>query len=285
MATPRVAVGREHLLHRAVGDEVARGGPPVAGHDHAVGVADGDDGGAVGDVGPVASRRRSPQRGSAPARRSTSTNDGPGSSSARKVGRVIAAEAIGSSRPIARHAAEVPAAARAAPDRRGTDRAPGCTTGRGSPGCAGLVAVIEVQAGVRSGRRRRWRTRRPARSAARRTRRPRSRTSAGSTRPRLRFRSATSFAAERRCAQVRRCHARPADRARDRVVPALRARAGLHSDADRRQPASGRSRRRRTRSAAASDTRSIVRDLSSEGVTLSLEAIGDVTRRPSGRRT
>ena len=38
----RVAVGREDLLDGAVADEVARGGPPVAGHHHAVGVADGD---------------------------------------------------------------------------------------------------------------------------------------------------------------------------------------------------------------------------------------------------
>ena len=32
-----VAVGREHLLHRPVRDQVARGGPPVAGHHDAVG--------------------------------------------------------------------------------------------------------------------------------------------------------------------------------------------------------------------------------------------------------
>src|SRR5918997_4577919 len=46
--------------------------------------------------GRATSRGRSPQRGSPPARRNTSMNDGPGSSSARKVGRVIAAEATGS---------------------------------------------------------------------------------------------------------------------------------------------------------------------------------------------
>ena len=32
----RVAVGGEDLLHGPVGDDVALGGPPVAGHDHAV---------------------------------------------------------------------------------------------------------------------------------------------------------------------------------------------------------------------------------------------------------
>src|SRR5918998_1014870 len=40
-------------------------------------------------------RGRSPQRGSPPARRSTSRKDGPGSSSARKVGSVIEPEATG----------------------------------------------------------------------------------------------------------------------------------------------------------------------------------------------
>ena len=43
-------VGREHLVDAAVGDRVARGRPAVAGHHHAVGVADRDDRGAVRDV-------------------------------------------------------------------------------------------------------------------------------------------------------------------------------------------------------------------------------------------
>ena len=43
------AVGREHLLHRLVRDEVPRGGPPIPRHDHTVGVPDAQDGGAVGD--------------------------------------------------------------------------------------------------------------------------------------------------------------------------------------------------------------------------------------------
>ena len=55
-----------------------RGGPPVAGHHHAVGVADGHDGGAVGDVEPGGVAGRSPQRGSAPARRSSVEEARPG---------------------------------------------------------------------------------------------------------------------------------------------------------------------------------------------------------------
>ncbi len=42
---------REDLLHGPVGDEVAHGGAAVAGHDHAVGVAQGDDRGGVGGGG------------------------------------------------------------------------------------------------------------------------------------------------------------------------------------------------------------------------------------------
>jgi hypothetical protein len=45
-----VAVGREHLFHRAVADEVAGGRPAVAGHDHTVDATDGHHGGAVGDL-------------------------------------------------------------------------------------------------------------------------------------------------------------------------------------------------------------------------------------------
>ena len=44
---PAVPVGRVHLLHGAVGDRRAGGGPAVAGHHHAVGVADGRDRRAV----------------------------------------------------------------------------------------------------------------------------------------------------------------------------------------------------------------------------------------------
>ena len=33
-----------------MGDRGPRGGPAVTGHDHALGVAQGDDGGAVGDL-------------------------------------------------------------------------------------------------------------------------------------------------------------------------------------------------------------------------------------------
>jgi hypothetical protein len=54
----RVAVGGEHLLHVAVRDEVAGGGPAVARHHHAVGEADGDHGGAVDGL-----ERRGPGRG------------------------------------------------------------------------------------------------------------------------------------------------------------------------------------------------------------------------------
>jgi hypothetical protein len=46
----RIAVGRKHLLHGPVGDGVSLGGPAVAGHDHAVGVAEGDNGGAVAEA-------------------------------------------------------------------------------------------------------------------------------------------------------------------------------------------------------------------------------------------
>ena len=43
----RVAVGREHLLHGPVGDGVALGRPPVAGHHDPVGEAQGDNRGGV----------------------------------------------------------------------------------------------------------------------------------------------------------------------------------------------------------------------------------------------
>ena len=45
---PRPPVGGEDLLDRPVADQVPGGGPTIAGHDDPVGVADGDDGGAVG---------------------------------------------------------------------------------------------------------------------------------------------------------------------------------------------------------------------------------------------
>ena len=46
----RVAVGREDLLHGPVGDGVALGGPPVAGHHDAVGEPQGHHGGAVAEL-------------------------------------------------------------------------------------------------------------------------------------------------------------------------------------------------------------------------------------------
>ena len=53
----RVPVGREDLLHGPVGDDVALGGPAVAGHHHAVGVAQGHHRGAVAaPPGPRAGR-------------------------------------------------------------------------------------------------------------------------------------------------------------------------------------------------------------------------------------
>ncbi len=52
-----IAVGREHLLHGPVGDDVTFGGPPVAGHDDAVPVAQGDHRGAVPDVADGGRRR------------------------------------------------------------------------------------------------------------------------------------------------------------------------------------------------------------------------------------
>ena len=45
-----VVVGGEHLLDPTVADEVAGGGTPVAGHEHAAVVAHRDHGGAVRDV-------------------------------------------------------------------------------------------------------------------------------------------------------------------------------------------------------------------------------------------
>src|ERR671916_326178 len=97
-------------------------------------------------------RGRSPQRGSPPARRSTSRKDGPGSSSARKVGSVIEPEATGwllPCRPGSRYAlaeiadggveqhdvvAEQSQALIAPAAEDAADR-------------AGVVAVVEVQAG------------------------------------------------------------------------------------------------------------------------------------------
>ena len=55
-------VGREHLVDAPVRDRVAGGRPTVAGHHHAVGVADRDDGGAVREVGERARPRRSGAR-------------------------------------------------------------------------------------------------------------------------------------------------------------------------------------------------------------------------------
>ncbi len=97
----REAVGREDLLHGAVGDDVAHGGPAVAGHDHAVGVAQGDHRGGVGGTGETASAaggsgaagRRcrtvaaAVRKGMLPAWRRSPTKSGPGSLSGGKRGR------------------------------------------------------------------------------------------------------------------------------------------------------------------------------------------------------
>ena len=80
-------VGREHLLDAAAGDHVAGGGPPVAGHDHAAGEADRHDGRAVRDRrGSTARRCPRPAAGAARACRSTSANDGPGSTDVENSG-------------------------------------------------------------------------------------------------------------------------------------------------------------------------------------------------------
>src|ERR671917_1844154 len=97
-------------------------------------------------------RGRSPQRGSPPARRSTSRKDGPGSSSARKVGSVIEREATGwllPCRPGARYAlAEI---ADGGVEQRGIVAeqsqaliAPATQDAADRPR---VVAVVEVQAG------------------------------------------------------------------------------------------------------------------------------------------
>ena len=82
-----VAVGREHLLHGPVGDGVALGGPAVAGHDHAVGVADGHDRRAVGDLhrAAVVEQRLITVQAAQQLREA-----GPGSRPGSKVGKVIA---------------------------------------------------------------------------------------------------------------------------------------------------------------------------------------------------
>ena len=58
-------VGREHLVHAAVGDRVAGRRAPVAGHHDAVGVADRDHGRAVRDrrAAPIPPRRPRPAAG------------------------------------------------------------------------------------------------------------------------------------------------------------------------------------------------------------------------------
>ena len=62
----REAVGREDLLHGAVGDDVAHGGAAVAGHDDAVGVAQGDHRGGVGSAGEASERRGCPAAAGVP---------------------------------------------------------------------------------------------------------------------------------------------------------------------------------------------------------------------------
>ena len=62
-ADQRVVIGLEDLLDVALRDQVARGGAPVAGHDHTVGVDRRDDGRAVRDGGPVTHRAGQQLRG------------------------------------------------------------------------------------------------------------------------------------------------------------------------------------------------------------------------------
>ena len=69
MATPEQRVGGEHLLDPAVGDRVARGGPAVAGHDHAAVVTDRQHGGAVHDVDGTAAAVPSPLQAGSRGRR------------------------------------------------------------------------------------------------------------------------------------------------------------------------------------------------------------------------
>ena len=109
---PAVGVGRVDLFQRAVGDRRPGGGPPVAGHDHAVAVAHGADRRAVGHLEAGAVRAYAPGRhsrgrtgecrplpapgslpgkGPRPSRRSTSWKLGPGSWPGGNMGRVISA--------------------------------------------------------------------------------------------------------------------------------------------------------------------------------------------------
>ena len=85
----RVAVGREDLLHGPVGDGVPLGGPPVAGHDDAVGEAQCHHRGAVTEPVAAAADRRPGGRAMvgpamAPAADAGPTKSGPGSSVGRK---------------------------------------------------------------------------------------------------------------------------------------------------------------------------------------------------------
>ena len=90
-----VAIGRVHLLHVAMADEVAGGGPAIAGHDHAVDVADGDHGGAVGDLEVVVAAAGHGPAAAARPRPRSARKLGPGSSSALNMGS-IGRQAIGS---------------------------------------------------------------------------------------------------------------------------------------------------------------------------------------------
>ena len=60
-----VAVGLDHLLHRPMADQVARGRPAVAGHHHPVGEAQRDAGGGVRDRGEGPWRRPGTRAGRA----------------------------------------------------------------------------------------------------------------------------------------------------------------------------------------------------------------------------
>src|SRR5918994_5122815 len=55
-----VPIGGEHLLHRAMADQVPPGGPPGTPPDHTLGVTDGDDRRAVRSVDPGAGRQLTP---------------------------------------------------------------------------------------------------------------------------------------------------------------------------------------------------------------------------------
>ena len=119
-----VAVGREDLLHGVVGDDVARRGAAVAGHHHAVGVAQGHHGGAVGrlhrrSTARARARRRVglARRSAAGGRRSPDPDHAPGERAE--------APRVATAHPFARSCARTPRRCPPAPrrSRRGGRRA------------------------------------------------------------------------------------------------------------------------------------------------------------------